>query len=70
VEDILDDPTNGVKRGVNGREQRTLALFSRCPRGDLKVAKVGVVIDAANLDEAIKLVSGSPCAVAHGFIEV
>ena len=28
------------------------------------------IIDAANLDEAIAMVSKSPCAVAHGVIEV
>jgi hypothetical protein len=28
------------------------------------------VIDAASLDEAVKIVSGCPCAVAHGVIEV
>jgi hypothetical protein len=28
------------------------------------------IIEAANIDEAIKLVSQSPCAVAHGVVEV
>jgi hypothetical protein len=28
------------------------------------------VIDAANLDEAIELVAHSPCAVAHGVVEI
>jgi hypothetical protein len=28
------------------------------------------IIDAANIDEAILLVSQSPCAVAHGVVEV
>jgi hypothetical protein len=28
------------------------------------------VIEASSLDEAIKMVSGCPCAVAHGVIEV
>ena len=28
------------------------------------------IIEAANLDEAIELVSKSPCAVAHGVVEV
>jgi hypothetical protein len=28
------------------------------------------VIEAADLDEAVRLVSQSPCAVAHGVIEV
>ena len=28
------------------------------------------VIEARNLDEAVKMVSGTPCAVAHGVVEV
>ena len=28
------------------------------------------IIEAANIDEAIKLVSKSPCAVAHGVVEI
>jgi hypothetical protein len=28
------------------------------------------IVDAASLDEAIEMVSGCPCAVAHGVIEV
>lgn len=28
------------------------------------------VIEAADLDEAVRLVSGTPCAVAHGVVEV
>ncbi|MYZ50315.1 YciI family protein [Propylenella binzhouense] len=28
------------------------------------------IIEAADLDEAIRLVSGSPCAVAHGVVEI
>ena len=28
------------------------------------------IIDAPSLDDAIKLVSGTPCAVAHGVVEV
>jgi hypothetical protein len=28
------------------------------------------IIEAANLEEAIELVSQSPCAVAHGVVEV
>jgi hypothetical protein len=28
------------------------------------------IVDASSLDEAIKMVSGCPCAVAHGVIEV
>ena len=36
---------------------------------DLPIAGFGL-IQAANLQEAIKLASESPCAVAHGVIEV
>lgn len=36
---------------------------------DLPIAGFGLV-DAASLDEAIYLASKSPCAVAHGVIEV
>lgn len=38
-------------------------------RSDLPVAGFAV-IEAANLEEAISLVSKTPCAVAHGVVEV
>jgi hypothetical protein len=38
-------------------------------RSDLPVAGFAL-IEAADLDEAIELVSGTPCAVAHGVVEV
>ena len=38
-------------------------------RSDLPVAGFAV-IEAANLEEAIKLVAKAPCAVAHGLVEV
>lgn len=38
-------------------------------KADLPLAGFGL-IQAANLQEAIKLASESPCAVAHGVIEV
>ena len=38
-------------------------------RSDLPIAGFAV-IEAATLEEAISLVSKSPCAVAHGVIEV
>jgi len=38
-------------------------------RSDLPVAGF-TVIEAADMDEAVKLVSGTPCAVAHGIVEV
>ncbi len=28
------------------------------------------IIEAANMEEAIKLVSGTPCAVCHGVVEI
>jgi len=38
-------------------------------RADLPVAGFGV-LEAESLDEAVELVSGTPCAVAHGVVEV
>lgn len=38
-------------------------------RSDLPVAGFAV-IEASDLDEAVRLVSGTPCAVAHGVVEV
>ncbi len=38
-------------------------------RSDLPVAGFGV-IEAATLEEEISLVSKTPCAVAHGVVEV
>jgi hypothetical protein len=38
-------------------------------RSDLPIAGFAV-IEAANLEEAVSLVSGTPCAVAHGVVEV
>ena len=38
-------------------------------RSDLPVAGFGV-IEAATLEEAVSLVSKTPCAVAHGVVEV
>jgi hypothetical protein len=38
-------------------------------RTDLPIAGFAV-IDAADVDEAVALVSGTPCAVAHGVVEV
>ncbi len=38
-------------------------------RSDLPIAGFGV-IEAATLEDAARLASGSPCAVAHGVIEV
>jgi len=36
---------------------------------DLPLAGFGL-IEAASMEEAIKLVAGTPCAVAHGVVEV
>ena len=38
-------------------------------RSDLPIAGFAV-IDAANVEEAIELASQTPCAVAHGVVEV
>ena len=38
-------------------------------RSDLPVAGFGV-IEADDIDDAIRLVSGTPCAVAHGVVEI
>ncbi len=38
-------------------------------RSDLPIAGFGL-IEAPSLEDAIALASGSPCAVAHGVIEV
>jgi hypothetical protein len=38
-------------------------------RSELPIAGFAV-IDAADIDEAIALVSKTPCAVAHGIVEV
>jgi hypothetical protein len=38
-------------------------------RSDLPIAGFAV-IDAANVDEAVALVAKTPCAVAHGVVEV
>jgi hypothetical protein len=38
-------------------------------RSDLPVAGFAV-IDAASLDEAVRMVAKSPCAIAHGVVEV
>jgi hypothetical protein len=38
-------------------------------RSDLPIAGFAV-IEAANVEEAVALVAGTPCAVAHGVVEV
>ena len=38
-------------------------------RSDLPVAGFAI-IEAASVDEAVKLVANTPCAVAHGVVEV
>jgi hypothetical protein len=38
-------------------------------RSDLPVAGFGI-IEADSLDEAVAMVAGTPCAVAHGVVEV
>lgn len=46
--------------------EKTAGAFMR---SDLPIAGFGI-IEAANLEEAIDLVSRTPCAVAHGVVEV
>jgi hypothetical protein len=50
---------------ASGR-QTTVGPFMR---SELPVAGFAV-IEAADIEEAVKLVSGTPCAVAHGVVEV
>ena len=38
-------------------------------RSDLPIAGFAI-IDASNVEEAVRLVSDTPCAVAHGVVEV
>jgi hypothetical protein len=38
-------------------------------RSDLPIAGFAI-IEASNVDEAVRLVSNTPCAVAHGVVEV
>jgi hypothetical protein len=54
-------------RNPDGAGVRTTA--GAFMRSDLPIAGFAVV-DAANVEEAVALVSATPCAVAHGVVEV
>ena len=54
-------------RNPNDRELRTLK--KPYMQSELPIAGFAV-IDASDIDEAIALVSKTPCAVAHGVVEV
>jgi hypothetical protein len=62
---IAGEPVQVRNHDGNGVEAVTGAFL----RADLPVAGFAL-IEADDLDEAIRLASGSPCAVAHGVIEV
>jgi hypothetical protein len=55
-----------VRNHENAGEQTTPGPFMR---SDLPIAGFAV-IEAESMEEAVNLVSGTPCAVAHGVVEV
>jgi len=62
---IAGTPIQVRNPGASGVRTQTGAFL----RSDLPIAGFAV-IDAADADEAVKLVSGTPCAVANGIVEV
>jgi hypothetical protein len=62
---IAGDPVQVRNPDGGGVETRDGAYL----RSDLPIAGFAV-IEASDLDDAIRLVSGTPCAVAHGVVEV
>lgn len=62
---VAVDPVQ-VRNHDNGGVQATQGPFMR---SDLPVAGFAV-IEADNLEQAVELVSATPCAVAHGVVEV
>lgn len=62
---IAGDPVQVRNHGNAGIETNQQPFL----RSDMPVAGFAV-IEAADMDEAIRLVAGSPCAVADGVIEV
>ena len=61
---VLGEPT--VVRAWDGPIER-----SSLPYAASDAPLVGFsIVDASDLDEAIELIAGTPCAVAHGAIEV
>jgi hypothetical protein len=73
-EDLRCDATTLAKlkrvygEGREGVEKMDLAVGMLCDR-NLPLAGFAV-IDAHDLDEAVRLASGTPCAVAYGVVEV
>src|SRR5215472_11979540 len=61
---VLGDPT--VVRAWDGEPTTSSAPFAR---GDAPLVGFSLV-EAEDLDEAVRLVAGTPCAVAGGAIEV
>ncbi|MEO5859846.1 MAG: YciI family protein [Pyrinomonadaceae bacterium] len=69
--------SNGVLMGTAGlpvQVRNTEAISVETNKGafmtsDLPVAGFAI-IEAASLDEAIEMVSKTPCAIAHGVVEV
>lgn len=62
---VAGDPVQ-VRNHDNGGVQTMQGPFMR---SDLPVAGFAV-IEADNLEQAVELVSATPCAVAHGVVEV
>ena len=62
---IAGDPVQVRNHDGAGVETRRGTFM----RSDLPIAGFAV-IEASDLEEAVDLVSGTPCAVAHGVVEV
>ena len=62
---IAGDPVQVRNHDDSGLQTRSGTFM----RSDLPIAGFAV-IEAADLEEAVGLVSGTPCAVAHGVVEV
>jgi hypothetical protein len=62
---IAGEPVQVRNPGGNGVD-RSVGPFLRA---DLPIAGFAI-IEAADLDEAVGLASKTPCAVAHGVVEV
>lgn len=62
---IAGTPIQVRNPGASGVRTQSGAFL----RSDLPIAGFAI-IDAADTDEAVRLVSGTPCAVANGVVEV
>jgi hypothetical protein len=62
---VVDEPVQ-VRNHDDAGVQTTQGAFMR---SDLPIAGFAV-IDAENAEEAVRLVAATPCAVAHGVVEV